>query len=191
MDVLDPTAFTEVAVPVAAVASLTLYLAIQLLIILYSSHRYLVLWRWWRVRRSLPSPKCISPDPRPRVTIQLPVFNEPEVIERLIDAIAAFDYPRDRLEIQVLDDSTDRTTDLARAAAERHCARGVDVTVHHRDARHGFKAGALAEGLRTARAVNSSQCSTPTSCHRRTFSQECCRTSRDLMSAWCRRAGGT
>ena len=151
MDVLDPTAFTEVAVPVAAVASLTLYLAIQLLIILYSSHRYLVLWRWWRVRRSLPSPKCISPDPRPRVTIQLPVFNEPEVIERLIDAIAAFDYPRDRLEIQVLDDSTDRTTDLARAAAERHCARGVDVTVHHRDARHGFKAGALAEGLRTAR----------------------------------------
>ncbi len=143
MKVLDLTALTNVAARIVAIVGLVLYL--------YSSHRYLVLWRWRRVRRDPRSPRPPAPASWPRVTVQLPVFNEPEVVERLIDAIAAFDYPRDRLEIQVLDDSTDGTTDLARAAAARHRSRGIDITICHRTARHGFKAGALAEGMRTAR----------------------------------------
>jgi cellulose synthase/poly-beta-1,6-N-acetylglucosamine synthase-like glycosyltransferase len=81
------------------------------------------------------------------VTVQLPVFNERYVVERVIDAAAAFDWPRDKLHIQVLDDSTDETTGLARTRAEYHRARGLDVTVLHRTERTGFKAGALAAGL--------------------------------------------
>ncbi|HEY4720927.1 MAG TPA: glycosyl transferase family 2, partial [Anaerolineae bacterium] len=61
----------------------------------------------------------------PRVTVQLPMYNEPDVAERVIDAAANFDWPRDRLQIQVLDDSTDRTTALARSRADFHRARGV------------------------------------------------------------------
>jgi len=83
----------------------------------------------------------------PRVAVQLPIFNEQHVVERLIDAAAALDYPRDRLEIQVLDDSTDATTALAEARAAWHRARGVDVHVLRRPERSGFKAGALAWGL--------------------------------------------
>ncbi len=83
----------------------------------------------------------------PKVAVQLPVFNERHVVERLIDAAAALDYPRDRLEIQVLDDSTDDTTALAEARAAYHRSRGVNVQVLRRPDRRGFKAGALAWGL--------------------------------------------
>lgn len=83
----------------------------------------------------------------PKVAVQLPTFNEKHVVERLIDAAAALDYPLDRLEIQVLDDSTDETTALAEARAAHHRARGVDVRVLRRPDRSGFKAGALAWGL--------------------------------------------
>lgn len=83
----------------------------------------------------------------PHVVVQLPVYNERHVVERLIDAAAALDYPRDRLEIQVLDDSTDDTTPIAEARATYHRARGVNVRVVHRSERGGFKAGALAWGL--------------------------------------------
>ena len=87
----------------------------------------------------------------PRVTIQLPIFNERCVVERLIAAVASLDYPRDRLEIQVLDDSTDETTRLAARAVARERARGTDIRLLHRRRRRGFKAGALAAGLRVAR----------------------------------------
>ncbi len=83
----------------------------------------------------------------PKVAVQLPVFNEQHVIERLIDAAATLDYPSDRLEVQVLDDSTDATTALAEARAAFHRARGVNVRVLHRSDRGGFKAGALAWGF--------------------------------------------
>jgi cellulose synthase/poly-beta-1,6-N-acetylglucosamine synthase-like glycosyltransferase len=92
-------------------------------------------------------------DEFPEVTVQLPVYNERYVVERLIDAAAAFDWPRGKLHIQVLDDSTDETTALARTRAEMHQARGVDVTVIHRTDRTGYKAGALQAGL--------AQCSSP------------------------------
>ncbi len=87
----------------------------------------------------------------PFVTIQLPVFNERHVIERLIDAACALDYPRDRLEVQVLDDSTDDTTRRARGRVAFHRARGSVVALLHRRRRTGFKAGALAAGLMRAR----------------------------------------
>lgn len=87
----------------------------------------------------------------PSVTVQLPVYNEKAVIRRLIDAAAALDYPRDRLQIQILDDSTDETTQLAGEAVEEFAAMGFDISLIHRANRGGYKAGALNEGLTTAR----------------------------------------
>ncbi|MEA3345338.1 MAG: glycosyltransferase [Chloroflexota bacterium] len=89
-------------------------------------------------------------DDAPPVTVQLPIYNEAHVVRRLIDSVAALDYPLDRLEVQVLDDSTDETTSLARERIAFHRTRGVDITLIHRRERTGFKAGALAEGLGAA-----------------------------------------
>jgi cellulose synthase/poly-beta-1,6-N-acetylglucosamine synthase-like glycosyltransferase len=86
----------------------------------------------------------------PRVTVQLPVYNERYVVERLIDAVCGLDYPRDRLEIQVLDDSTDETAGLARERVANYRAAGIDVHYLRRDRRVGYKAGALAYGLQRA-----------------------------------------
>ena len=127
-----------------------LYVAAQALLVLYSLHRCLLLWRRWRARAALrpdPPPPCDWP----RVTVQLPVYNERRVIDRLIESVAALDYPADRLEIQVLDDSSDETSVWAVRAATRQAARGVDIRVLRRARRDGFKAGALAHGMRSAR----------------------------------------
>jgi cellulose synthase/poly-beta-1,6-N-acetylglucosamine synthase-like glycosyltransferase len=86
----------------------------------------------------------------PVVTIQLPVYNELYVIERLIDAACQIDYPKEHLEIQVLDDSTDETTSIAAARIALYQQRGLDIKQIRRDSRTGFKAGALKEGLKTA-----------------------------------------
>jgi len=83
--------------------------------------------------------------------VQVPIYNELHVVERVIDSVAALDYPRDRLQIQVLDDSTDGTTRLARARAALHREHGIDIAVLRRPARDGFKAGALSWGLAEAR----------------------------------------
>jgi len=90
-------------------------------------------------------------DPLPVVTIQLPIYNEMYVADRLIQSVSRLDYPRDRLEIQVLDDSTDETQAIARACVERHRAGGLDIAYVHRTDRTGFKAGALENGLKTAK----------------------------------------
>ncbi|HLF26614.1 MAG TPA: glycosyltransferase [Anaerolineae bacterium] len=87
----------------------------------------------------------------PVVTVQLPMYNERYVAARSIDAVAALDWPRDRLQIQVLDDSTDDTTEIARVRSEAHRQAGIDLTLIHRSNRAGYKAGALAHGLRSAR----------------------------------------
>ncbi len=83
----------------------------------------------------------------PHVTIQLPLYNEPYVAERLIDNIVKMEYPRDRFEIQILDDSTDVTTELCEKKSAFYREKGIDIRVIHRSDRSGFKAGALAEGL--------------------------------------------
>jgi cellulose synthase/poly-beta-1,6-N-acetylglucosamine synthase-like glycosyltransferase len=92
-------------------------------------------------------PPALSEENVPFVTIQLPLFNEPYVAERLIDNIVTQDYPSDRFEVQILDDSTDNTTELCEKKAAFYRSLGFDIKVIHRDNRKGFKAGALAEGL--------------------------------------------
>ena len=87
----------------------------------------------------------------PVITVQVPLYNERYVAERSIDAMATLDWPRDRLQIQILDDSTDDTTALARLRVEAHCRHGIDITLIHRANRDGFKSGALAGGLKSAR----------------------------------------
>src|SRR5262249_8487788 len=87
-------------------------------------------------------------DELPTVTIQLPIFNEQFVIDRLVEAVCKMNYPREKLEIQVLDDSTDETTEVARGVVDRYAAMGYPVTFIHRDNREGFKAGALQNGMK-------------------------------------------
>jgi cellulose synthase/poly-beta-1,6-N-acetylglucosamine synthase-like glycosyltransferase len=91
-----------------------------------------------------------SPPQYPRVTVQLPIYNERYVLQRLVEAVARLGYPRAQLEIQILDDSTDETTAIARRLVERYRHLGFDITLQHRSHRHGYKAGALAEGLTRA-----------------------------------------
>src|SRR5678815_906065 len=117
---------------------------------LYGLHRYVIVYLFLKNRRKAPQPlKRFSE--LPRVTVQLPVFNELYVIERLLNAVAALDYPRELLQVQVLDDSTDETTQIAAARIEQLRADGLDIELIHRHDRTGFKAGALENGLRTCK----------------------------------------
>jgi cellulose synthase/poly-beta-1,6-N-acetylglucosamine synthase-like glycosyltransferase len=103
-----------------------------------------------RKRRPKTGPERPSPTDWPTVTVQIPVFNERHVVERVIDAVAALQYPRDKLQIQVLDDSTDETTLMALRRAYAHHAAGVGIQVLRRGERTGYKAGALAFGFERA-----------------------------------------
>ncbi len=125
------------------------YFAILFVLAAYGMHRYQLVYYFLRYRRNVP----VLPDPPPRwprVTVQLPIFNERYVIERLVEAVAQFDYPLNQLEIQVLDDSTDETRSVASACVARYAALGVPITCHHRANRAGYKAGALQEGMQSA-----------------------------------------
>lgn len=113
----------------------------------YSLQALILTVLYLRHRRGAASRIDAALEAWPKVAVQLPVYNERHVVERLIDAAASLDYPRDRLEIQVLDDSTDDTTALAEARAAYQRSRGVNVRVLRRPDRSGFKAGALAWGL--------------------------------------------
>lgn len=109
------------------------------------------IWYFWKNRdKTFPCPE-LDEDQLPNVTVQLPLFNERYVVGRLIRAATNLDYPRDRLQIQILDDSTDDTTSLARDLVQRYQEQGFDISLLHRRERSGFKAGALEAGL--ARAV--------------------------------------
>src|SRR5579864_8229404 len=115
----------------------------------YGFHRYWLVYCYAKYRANVPG-KPAEPANWPKVTIQLPIYNERYVLERLVEAISRLDYPPDLLEIQVLDDSTDETQQVAQACVERHRALGLNVHYLHRDNRQGFKAGALEEGLKSA-----------------------------------------
>ncbi|MCK6505830.1 glycosyltransferase [Myxococcota bacterium] len=132
-----------------ALPVLAAYLLVVGLLGLYGLHRLLIVGLYRRHRDRPPAP--LSPGALPVVTVQLPVYNEPAVVERLVDAACALDWPAERLEIQVLDDSDDGSTARAEVAAARGRARGVDVRVLRRPERVGYKAGALAYGLAGAR----------------------------------------
>ena len=131
-------------------AFLALYAAVLGVMAVYGVHRYHLVYLYRKHRRAVHEPAGAFAEP-PVVTVQLPMYNEERVAERVIAAACAIDWPQDRLEIQVLDDSTGESADIARAACERWAARGYPVVYLHRDDRTGYKAGALAAGLRTAR----------------------------------------
>jgi len=130
---------------------IVLYLVTLGVLALYGGHRTALLCRYLKHRHERPTPaNHFATAALPKVTVQLPMYNERFVAERLIDAAVTLDYPRNRLEIQVLDDSTDDTKSIASACCARHQRAGVDIQYHHRDDRTGYKAGALEAGLREA-----------------------------------------
>ncbi len=115
----------------------------------YGAHRLVLLWLYtkYEKQQALSAP---LPDVLPFVTVQLPVYNERFVVEELIETVCGLDYPADRIEFQVLDDSTDDTTACAAPVVERMRAQGHAIELLHRDNREGYKAGALAAGLERA-----------------------------------------
>lgn len=125
------------------------YLAVLAVLLPFGAHRLAILLS--RFRRPEPVEATAWRGDLPPVTVQLPVYNEAAVVERLIDAACQLDYPRDRLDIQLLDDSDDETSDLAARRVRAWRLAGVHVTHVRRRTRSGFKAGALAHGLGTAR----------------------------------------
>lgn len=136
-----------------AISLMISYFVVIAIICLYGLHRYWLVWLYWR--HPIRPPETTEDantgeDQLPTVTVQLPMFNERLVAARLIEAACAFDYPADRLQVQVLDDSTDDSAEVARAACERMAAAGHDIVYIHRTNRHGYKAGALDHGMRSA-----------------------------------------
>lgn len=125
------------------------YLTVLTLICIYGAHRYFLVLLYYGVRR-----RALQPPARftelPRVTVQLPMFNEQYVAQRIIEHTAQIDYPRDRLQIQVLDDSIDETRQIAQETVARLRAAGHDIMYLHRENRVGYKAGALEAGTRFA-----------------------------------------
>ena len=129
---------------------LATYFTILTILSIYGAHRLWMLLLYYRHRNDAPQPKG-GRDYEPMVTVQLAVFNEMNVVERLMDHVVRMDWPKDKLEIQVLDDSTDETVKVAQAVCEKYRNLGFDVAYIHRDDRTGFKAGALNNGLKIAK----------------------------------------
>src|SRR5579875_1441207 len=136
------------------------YFVVMIILAFYGIHRYQLVWLYFRNKRKAARSDepgaSFAEDTLPFVTVQLPIYNEQFVIDRLIDACCRMDYPRDRFEIQLLDDSTDETTVVAEAIVQRY-ATGTEglppqpIYYLHRTNRHGYKAGALEEGLKSAK----------------------------------------
>src|SRR2546421_7683618 len=125
------------------------YLSVLIGLSAYGVHRYFIIYLFLKNRKRAPVPASQFQQ-LPKVTVQLPIFNEIYVVERLLRSVSELDYPRELLQIQVLDDSTDDTRDLTSSCAEKLRQRGFNVNLIHRVDRTGFKAGALAGGLEAA-----------------------------------------
>ncbi len=124
------------------------YFLVMIVLSFYGIHRYKLVWQYYHYKkRATHEPPCHFTD-LPRVTVQLPIFNEQFVVDRLIEAVCNLDYPADKLEIQVLDDSTDETKAVAAAIVQRYRALGHNIVYLHRTDRTGYKAGALQEGMK-------------------------------------------
>ena len=131
-------------------ALLVPYFGILMILSVYGIHRYETVRRYIKFGKNLPQTAPQSFEHRPRVTIQLPLYNERYVVERLLEEVSQIDYPADKLQIQVLDDSTDETHPYTERLCNQYKAAGVPIEYRHRTNRHGYKAGALQEGLETA-----------------------------------------
>ncbi len=129
---------------------LVAYFSILTILSVYGAHRLYMLLLYFRHKRDVPQPLG-GPDYRPHVTVQLAVFNEMNVIERLMDYVVRMRWPKEKLEIQLLDDSTDETIKVAQAVCDKYRALGYDISYIHRTDRTGYKAGALDNGLKVAK----------------------------------------
>lgn len=128
---------------------LAIYFIALIILMVFGAHGFVMVY-YYRKHRGLKGLRLKPLARHPRVTVQLPVYNELYVVERLIRAACRIDYPRECLEIQVLDDSTDETAAITRRLVEEYRAQGFDIHWRHRTRRQGFKAGALQEGLEAA-----------------------------------------
>jgi cellulose synthase/poly-beta-1,6-N-acetylglucosamine synthase-like glycosyltransferase len=126
------------------------YFVVMIILAFYGVHRYQLVYRYYKYRRNMVREPASRFAELPMVTVQLPIFNEQFVVDRLIQACCNLDYPTDKLDIQVLDDSTDGTVDVARATVDLYRSLGHNICYIHRDDRYGYKAGALDEGLKVA-----------------------------------------
>jgi len=125
------------------------YLTILSILAIYGIHRYHLVYLYLKHKNNVSKPKGRF-EIKPRVTVQLPIYNEMYVVDRLVEAVCRIRYPQELLEIQVLDDSTDGTKEIAAACVEKHRALGFNIHHIHRTNRNGFKAGALENGLKLA-----------------------------------------
>jgi cellulose synthase/poly-beta-1,6-N-acetylglucosamine synthase-like glycosyltransferase len=128
---------------------LATYFFVLVILAVYGWHRYYLVYLYMKNKDRHPEPKGM--ERLPKVTVQLPIYNEMYVADRLIDAVCQLNYPRELLEVQVLDDSTDETRIVAERAVMRNAAAGIDVTYLHRTDRTGYKAGALEAGMKVAK----------------------------------------
>jgi cellulose synthase/poly-beta-1,6-N-acetylglucosamine synthase-like glycosyltransferase len=126
------------------------YFFVLILLATYGIHRYALVYLYYKNKKNRTTEPAQKFSELPRVTVQLPIFNEQFVVDRLLQSVCRLDYPREKLEIQVLDDSTDETVAVARGLVGHYSAQGYPITYHHRTNRAGFKAGALHEGMKTA-----------------------------------------
>ncbi len=137
-------AYITLTIYVFALVYITAYCLLQFHL-LYYYKRY----NW--VHKDLKYLKASANDPLPFVTIQLPIFNEMYVVERLVDKIVEFDYPKDKYEIHILDDSIDETVEISRRKVEEYKAKGFNIELYHRVDRKGYKAGALKDAMQYAK----------------------------------------
>jgi cellulose synthase/poly-beta-1,6-N-acetylglucosamine synthase-like glycosyltransferase len=133
----------------AETAILAVYFFVLVILAVYGWHRYYLVYLYMKNKDRVPVPNGTLAS-LPPVTIQLPIYNEMYVADRLIDAVCQIDYPRELLEIQVLDDSTDETRTVAERAVRRNATQGIDIKYLHRTDRTGYKAGALEAGMKVA-----------------------------------------
>jgi cellulose synthase/poly-beta-1,6-N-acetylglucosamine synthase-like glycosyltransferase len=129
---------------------MVVYTFALVMVSIYGLHRYLIIYLYYKHRRNPPKAAGQFQE-LPYVTVQLPMFNEPHVARRIIEGACRIDYPREKLQIQVLDDSTDETWRICRETAAEFIAKGFDIELIHREDRSGYKAGALENGLKTAK----------------------------------------
>src|SRR5579863_4177987 len=125
------------------------YFTILIILSIYGIHRYFLVYLYVKNRSKAPKPPGRFTE-LPRVTVQLPIYNERYVVERLLEKVTQIDYPSDLLDIQVLDDSTDETRIVCSRLVSEYASAGHPITYHHRTNREGFKAGAVAEGMKSA-----------------------------------------
>ncbi|TRZ64776.1 glycosyltransferase [bacterium] len=133
---------------------LTTYIVSLSILFIFASHGITMIYFYFKTykKRTVDlHPEKMHLTQFPEVTIQLPLYNEKYVINRLIDAVTKLDYPKDKLEIQILDDSTDDSTEIIEKHIKQYIESGSDIKHIHRNNRQGYKAGALKEGLKTAK----------------------------------------